>query len=285
MNKTELLFDDIRTDMTEEDRQFMYEVNKIIEQKLSTFRITTILIAVLITLAVVLVSFMGIRQNIIASIKTEVVKQLEKNPMPGTSITQSDIDRVKNEILENVRQDINQFTVAAGDEIKALGEQMLRVGKEMEAAVKDTEGNFNWQFDYLLSRLVPEIAKISERVFAVKNGAIDTSKSGLNSGWVFFSQKKKGEANYSVPSFTVVRNPGAKKGSEWYPYKGCVVECKDPAIFIRETPPYKKDLTSIIGSLRKGERTTVDEVKEVKDSRENTEVWIKVQIPRSGDDK
>ncbi len=88
-----------------------------------------------------------------------------------------------------------------------------------------------------------------------------------------------------MPSFTVVKNPGAKNGREWYPRKGCVVECKDPAIFVRETPPYKKDLTSIIGSLRKGERTTVDEVKELKDSRENTEVWIKVQIPRAGDEK
>ncbi|OQX26791.1 MAG: hypothetical protein BWK80_08570 [Desulfobacteraceae bacterium IS3] len=278
MNKTELLFDDIRTDLTEEDRQFMYEVNKIIEQKLSTFRITTILIAVLVTLAVVLVSFMGIRQNIIASIKTEVVKQLEKNQTLGGDMSQSDMNSVKNEILNNVRQDINKITVAAGDEIKVMGERVLGMKSEIEGAVKNAEGNFSRQIDYVVGRLVPEIAKISARVFAVKNGAIEPSKSGLNTGWVFFSQKKKGEANYASSSFTVVRNPGAEKGREWYPYKGSVVECKDPAIFVRETPPYKKDLKSVIGSLRKGERTRVDEVEEVKDSQENTEIWIKVQI-------
>ncbi len=277
-----MLFDDIRTDMTEEDRQFMYEINKIIEQKLSTFRITTILIAVLVTLAAVLVSFMGVRQNIVTSIRTEVVKQFEKNQTLAGVVSQSDTDRFRNEILNPVRQDIDKIALAAKEEIKAAEHRVLTLKAEIESALKDAKGSFNWQSDYLVSRLVPEIAKISQRVFAVKNGAIDPLKSDLNTGWVFFAQKKKGEAHYSSPSFTVVRNPGAKKGSEWYPYKGSVAECKDPAIFVREAPPCKKELTSVIGSLRKGERTTVDEVQEIKDGRENTEIWIKVQIPRAG---
>lgn len=166
-------------------------------------------------------------------------------------LKQIDIDKIKQKVL-----------VSAQNELKEVEEIKNRI---LEIEIKTAE---------TANDLQKSTEALGEHVYATV--VDDSLASKLPTGWTFFAQQYRNSIKFSMQAFKVVKT-SSKKRSKSYPYKGDIVKCIIPLQFVRTGPPLKSKMRPVIGAVREGDSGRVINTKEIRDTKGNDEIWIKIE--------
>ena len=181
-----------------------------------------------------------------------VLAFLGYNDIKSLMLNQIDIENIKEEVLNSAQNRLKEI-----DEIQSQMQENKTV------------------IDSMLSDLQRSTEALGEKVFTKE----DSTTKSLPSGWTFFAQKYGRSKKFEMQAFKVIKlSPTSpSKRSRSYPYIGDIVQCIISAQFIRTGPPAKFKMKPVVGAFKKNDIGQVLEVKEIRDSSGNEEIWMAVE--------